>query len=437
METRPPREVAAMSDDGGDRLIRMLYAAAGGERPVVSDGALLERFVAARDEAAFELLVRRHGPMVLGVCERVLRHRQDAEDACQATFLVLAHKAGGVRPREAVGNWLYGVAYRTALKARTAAARRRKRERLAPVAVAPALAAPEPGDDWRPLLDQELQALPDKYRAPVVLCELEGLSRKEVASRLAIPEGTLSSRLATARHLLAKRLARRGLVPAVAAAGAALVPQTAGASWPASLLNSTVQAATLIAGGQMAGRAVSPEVAALTKGVLMNMALVKLRSAAVMACVVAVAAGLGWLTYRGLAAEPPTRVALAPVAPVKGEEARKEDAAIVELQKKKLKAAEDEYAVRIERVKGGVDTTDALLDTSKRWLEAEKEVNDTRDGRLKALRAHLERVTEAEALVRERVQAGAKNSGPADMAKAEFYRYEAEIWLRKAEAEKK
>jgi RNA polymerase sigma factor (sigma-70 family) len=424
-----------MPDDGGDRLIRMLYSAAGGERQVVSDGALLERFIAARDEAAFELIVRRHGPMVLGVCERVLRHRQDAEDASQATFLVLAHKAASVRPREAVGDWLYGVAYRTALKARTAAALRRRRERLAPVPAAPASADSEPGDDWRPLLDRELQALPDKYRAPVVLCELEGLSRKEVASRLAIPEGTLSSRLATARQLLAKRLARRGLAP-MAAAAAALATSTAGASWPTSLLNPTVQAASLIAGGQPAGRAVSAEVAALTRGVLMNMAIAKVRSAVVLAAVLVAAAGAGWLTYPGFAVEPATPTAAAPAAPVK-EEARKEDPVITELQKKKLQAAEKAYEFKLKLVSGGVDAGGDMYVLSKMLLEAEKEVNNTREGHLKALRAHLDRMKQDEELTRQRVEAGTKNYNPVDLGKAEYYRYEAEIWLRKAEAEKK
>jgi RNA polymerase sigma factor (sigma-70 family) len=426
-----------MPDNEGDRLIRLLYHAAGGERPTVSDGALLERFIAARDEAAFELIVRRHGPMVLGVCRRLLRHRQDAEDAFQATFLVLAHKAGSVRPREAVGNWLYGVAYRTALKARTTAARRRRKERLAPVAVAPAVAAEEPADDWRPLLDREVQALPDKYRVPVVLCELDGLPRKDVAVRLAIPEGTLSSRLAAARQILARRLARRGLTLSAVALGAALAQQGAGASVPLPLTNSTVQAAALIAGGQAAGRVVSAEVAALTKGVLMNLALRKLKSAVIIAAALALAAGAGWLTYRGLAAEAPAPAAAAPLPPPK-DEVRKEDPAIVALQKEKLHSVEQLYAIRIQRVRAGTDSRpEDLYAWSKRWLESEQEVNPGRDAHLKALRAHLERMKELEALIRERVEAGVKNFTPADLWAAVYAHQEAEIWLRKAEAEKK
>src|SRR5262245_38426607 len=165
----------------------------------LSDGQLLERFVARHEEAAFEMLVRRHGPMVLGVCRRVLRHVHDAEDAFQATFLVLARKAASIGQRERVGNWLYGVAYRTALEARTLNAQRRANERQ--VGAMPEPVAPEvnAARDWRPLLDRELSQLPAKYREPVVLCELEGGTRRDVARQLRIPEGTLSSRLATAR----------------------------------------------------------------------------------------------------------------------------------------------------------------------------------------------------------------------------------------------
>src|SRR5579872_6354328 len=159
----------------------------------ITDGQLLESFVANHDAAAFETLVRRHGRMVQGVCLRVLRNQHDAEDAFQATFLVLAHKAARVIPREMVGNWLYGVAHTTALRAKAKAAQRLRRERQ----VANMRESNDTGagewDDLQVLLDEELTKLPDKYRLPVVLCDLEGRSRREVASQLKIPEGTLSS----------------------------------------------------------------------------------------------------------------------------------------------------------------------------------------------------------------------------------------------------
>src|SRR5262245_8284246 len=179
-------------------------------RPVAgpTDGELLGHFVARRDGRAFAELLRRHGPMVLSTCRRLLRHEQDAEDAFQATFLVLARKAASVVPREAVGGWLYGVACRTAQAARGRRRRRETREKQ--MGELPERAAPPALDRlWEelvPLLDRELGRLPEKYRLAVVLCELEGRSRKEVARQLGIPEGTLSSRLATARKLLARRL---------------------------------------------------------------------------------------------------------------------------------------------------------------------------------------------------------------------------------------
>ncbi|HJT76585.1 MAG TPA: RNA polymerase sigma factor, partial [Gemmataceae bacterium] len=156
------------------------------------DAQLLESFLARRDEAAFEALLRRHGPMVLGVCHRVLRNRDDAEDAFQATFLVLARKAGAIRSRQLLGSWLYGVAYRTALKARAMTAKRRTKEREAGQMTRPGAPADGVPEELLAALDRELHRLPNKYRAPVVLCELEGKARKEAARLLGLPEGTLS-----------------------------------------------------------------------------------------------------------------------------------------------------------------------------------------------------------------------------------------------------
>jgi len=147
----------------------------------MTDGQLLRSFLSRRDEAAFEALVRRHGPMVRSVCRRVLRNTHDADDAFQAAFLVLLRKAPSLAAREVVGDWLHGVAYRTALKARAAEAHRRTKERqiLRREAI-----EEEARPDWHALLDQELGQLPEKYRVPVVLCDLEGRTRKEAARQL-------------------------------------------------------------------------------------------------------------------------------------------------------------------------------------------------------------------------------------------------------------
>jgi RNA polymerase sigma factor (sigma-70 family) len=159
----------------GHALDRLRTAAAAHEAAGLSDAQLLQRYVARRDEAAFESLVRRHGPMVLGVCRRVLGHLQDAEDAFQATFLVLVKKAASVRPPGRVGHWLYGVACRAAQKARVASVRRRAREarvRQVPEVPEPATVAEGLWQDVLPLLDRELGRLPQKYRLPLVLCDL-------------------------------------------------------------------------------------------------------------------------------------------------------------------------------------------------------------------------------------------------------------------------
>jgi RNA polymerase sigma factor (sigma-70 family) len=259
------------------------------------DAALLEGFLARRDEAAFETLVRRHGPMVLGVCRRVLRNDADAEDAFQATFLVLACKGASVLRRGVLGNWLYGVAHRTALEARRAAARRRAKE--ASVMHRPSTAQ-QAEDELREVLDQELAALPEKYRAALVLCDLEGKSRKEVAEELGLPEGTVASRVARARSLLAKRLVKYGLAPSASVLATAL--GHAIAAVPAPLVSATVRTAVLVAAGQTA--ALAMPAAALMKGVIQTMYLTKLKvlTAALM---VAVTFGAGGLVYRAARAE--------------------------------------------------------------------------------------------------------------------------------------
>jgi RNA polymerase sigma factor (sigma-70 family) len=257
----------------------------------LTDGQLLECYVARRDEDALEALVRRHGPMVLGVCRRVLGHHHDAEDAFQATFLVLVRKASTVRPREQVGNWLYGVACQTARKARAAAARRRARERQVPD-MPESEAPPDPANDLPALLDQELSGLPDRYRVPIVMCDLEGKTRKEAALQLGWPEGTVHGRLARGRALLARRLAARGVVVAGGSLAAALAPGLTSAAMPATLVTSTIQTATLFAAGQAAAGVASVNAAALAEGVIKAMLVTKLKIATAVVVVLGVV-GLG------------------------------------------------------------------------------------------------------------------------------------------------
>ncbi len=263
-----------------------------------TDGQLLEGFITRRDEAAFAALVRRHGPMVQGVCRRVVGDHHDADDAFQATFFVLARKADDIRPRDMVGNFLYGVAYRTALKARAVRLRRRAIEKQVEDMPQPMVAEQDVWLDLQPLLDQELNKLPDVYRTPVVLCDVEGRSRKDVARQLGVPEGTLSSRLNRGRRMLAKRLGRRGVTLSSVALGAALTAHAAAAAVPAGLAAATTKTAVLLAAG--AG-VVPASVAALMDAALKSLLLNKV--AALASLIVAVVLGTGVLTTRAPAPE--------------------------------------------------------------------------------------------------------------------------------------
>ncbi len=258
----------------------------------LTDGHLLGSFIEGRDEAAFAALVHRHGPMVWGVCRRLLDHHH-AEDAFQAAFLVLARKASSVVPREMLANWLYGVAHQAALQARRTVARRGARERqVTQMPEPPAATERDCWDDLRPLLDQELSRLPDKYRAIIVLSDLEGKTRSESARQLGLPEGTVASRLTRARAMLAKRLARRGVTLSGGALAVVLSQKAASAGVPSSAISSTIKAASFVAAGQGAGP-ISVKVAALTQGVLKTMLLKRLKSVMAVALAAAALAGVG------------------------------------------------------------------------------------------------------------------------------------------------
>jgi RNA polymerase sigma factor (sigma-70 family) len=276
------------------------------DRAGTTDAELLGRYARTRDEAAFEALVRRHGPMVLGVCRRVLANEADAEDAFQATFLVLVRKAGSVRPGGLVGSWLYGVARTTALKARAMNGRRRLKEREA--ASRPRLERPpEAWEELQGFLDAALARLPEKYRVPVVLCELEGRPIKEAARQLGWPQGTVASRLARARGLLAKQLTRDGVALSGAALGAAFGRAAAPAGGLGSLVATTARAASYFAtGGGPGPGSSSAKVATLTEGVLKSMLLTRLKCAIAVVLVIGAATlGAGALLSRGRATEPP------------------------------------------------------------------------------------------------------------------------------------
>jgi RNA polymerase sigma factor (sigma-70 family) len=287
-------------------VLRYIRKVAAAQYPLnLADQELLERFTGRSDEAAFAALVHRHGPMVLHLCRRVLRNNEAAEDAFQATFLVFCQKAASLRMQESVGGWLHSVAYRIAQKARIAAARRRKHEgRLSERQVTNPLVELTLREAHE-ILDQELVRLPEKFRVPLVLCYLEGLTKDEAAQQLGWPASTVKSRLEQARERLRGRLTSRGLALSGALVASLFHEATASAAVPPVLLDSTIKAASLFAAGQAVSSVVSTKVTALSEGVLKTMSLTKLKIAiAVTLLGVGLSTTVG-VTYRAWAAEQP------------------------------------------------------------------------------------------------------------------------------------
>lgn len=270
-----------MSTEPLRRLLGFVRRAADGSGPA-SDLQLLARFASHADADAFELLVWRHGAMVAGTCRRILGDAHAAEDACQATFLALARAAKSIRDNGSVAGWLHRVARRVAIRARSSEARRRDHERRFPPA-----AAIEPGmpnGDLRTVLDEELDRLPQRFRQPVVLCYLEGMSTSDAARQLGCPRGTVLSRLAAARAKLQARLVRRGVVPVTAGFTAlAIANETS-----AAMIGRAVQAA-------MSGAA-TPHVIELCEGVLKAMTVTKIKIATALILTAGViGGGAGWV----------------------------------------------------------------------------------------------------------------------------------------------
>jgi RNA polymerase sigma factor (sigma-70 family) len=266
------------------------------------DRQLLERFVRHNDEAAFAALLRRHGPMVLHVCRRVLGRIHDAEDVFQATFLLLARKARAIRQRDSVGSFLHGVAYRLAVRAGEQARRRQTYERRAADRSRPAPSFEAAWRELRAVLDEELQRLPARYREVLVLCYLEGQTQEEAARRLGCPLGTVRSRVARARELLQERLARRGLALSGALLATTLVANAAPAAVPPALLRPTLKAALAFASGQAAGEGLSTPAVLIAEGGLQAMFAGRLKlvlTVALTATALAVGAGAlalpGWV----------------------------------------------------------------------------------------------------------------------------------------------
>jgi RNA polymerase sigma factor (sigma-70 family) len=288
-----------------------------GQSGGLSDGQLVERFVTQRDETAFEILFQRHAPLVLHVCRGILRHPQDAEDAFQATFLVLVRKAQAISRRESVASWLYGVAFRIAVRAKAEILRRGGQE-IERVEMIPAPSAPV-GDDpeVRMLVHEEVDRLPEKYRLPVLLCYLNGKTREEAARELGWTPGAVKGRLERARELLRGRLIRRGLPCSVGSLAVMLSADGALGTVPAGLVAATRQAAWWYARGNAeAAGLISARTSALAEGMVRSMFWTKVKTTMGVLLALAVAgAGAGLLMYpmlpagSGIQSEPVTRQA--------------------------------------------------------------------------------------------------------------------------------
>jgi RND family efflux transporter MFP subunit len=286
-------------------VVRYLHAVAGPDSSVgPTDGQLLERYVSQRDEAAFELLLWRHGTMVLNVCRRVLEDPHDAEDAFQATFLAFVRKARSIVRSQAVAGWLYRVAYRVAVEARSKTQKSRRRETTGVEELA---LEPTPEADWRelrPILDEELNRLPERLRLPLVLCYLEGKTNEEVARQLGCPPGTIFSRLARGREMLRRRLTCRGLVLSTAGLTILLTQNAASATASALLISPTFKAALLFASARSAAGTASARVIELAEGVLRAMYMTKLKLVTALFLVIGVLLAAGIVTRHALEAAP-------------------------------------------------------------------------------------------------------------------------------------
>ncbi len=425
------------------RLREAVLLRDGGER---TDGQLLECFVSRGEGAALEALVHRHAPMVWGVCRRLLPHHE-AEDAFQTTFLVLVRKAGSVLPREMVGNWLYGVAHRTALKARATAAKQQTREKQVTALPERGVEPQEPSRDLQLVLDQELSRLPDKYRAAIVLCDLEDKTRTEAARQLGVPEGTLAARVARARKLLAKRLARHGLaVPAGTFAGG-LSQQAARGSVSPSVLSSTMKVVSVVGAGQaLPAGLISAKVAALAEGVMRGMMLTKIKSVVLVAvsalCLCGITGAVVGLAQDGKEAgkkpagegQPEGKQAAKPAGDAKAAEDMKANL------EARVALAEKCYEAAFENLKRTKRFGNVLLPQanpedaytwSVRWLQSERDRSPKRADQIAALEAHLERMQNLE----KALEPLSRDLLPRSAALgAEWYLREAELWLAQAQA---
>ena len=414
--------------DPSARTVSRLGKLLAGDGPdPLPDAELLRRYAAVRDEAAFAGLVRRHGPLVFGVCRRVLSHQQDAEDAFQATFLVLARKAGGVRG-DTLSRWLYGVARRVANKALS----RREKQTPEPAHLDFLAADPDrPPLDWLPLLDAALRRLPDRHRWPIVLCDLQGRTRAEAAAELGIGEGTLSSRLARAREKLRTKLGRLGVSLSAAGLAADLTDSAAG-TVPPTLIETTLAAGSSAAAARD-----------LAEGVMRGMALLTLTKYSTVTLGL-LAAGVVLVPWAGAEQQPAAKetpkTEAKPASPskAKAEEkpASKDSPAyrVRLLQEERAQALRTQFEGQFERVKIGKDPLLVLLDCRRELWEVETALAADHADKLKAAEGCIRDLTVIEEQLVQLRDAGLQTKEGVSQGRAA--RLKAEIELEKLKAQK-
>jgi RNA polymerase sigma factor (sigma-70 family) len=424
--------VADQRNQSAHRYLRVLFDA--GTVAGLTDGQLSERFAAQSGETselAFATLVERHGPMVLRVCRAILRHEHEAEDAFQATFLVLVRKAGSLWVRDSLGPGLYRVAYRIAVRAKIGSGRRKAAEREV-AEMASDRYSGEERSGLGPALYEEIDRLPDRYRIPVVLCDLEGRSYEAAARHVGCPVGTLKSRLARGRQRLRERLAHRGLISA-GVLGTVLFSDAAQATVPTALAELTAQAAIRFAmGPSLTAEAVSLSATILAKGILREMIMTRLSCVGMTLAAFTVATAAGVLTFRASASQDkvlPTRQPSQPDGRVASAAAPARSRA--ELLSAQLRVCQKAYEQSLI-VRNGKDDVEKIHLWSQRVMQAQiatavgSYVADpkARAVYVAAAKAHLDRMTRLEEQIRQFVEQGM--DVPLNASTAEYYRIEAE-----------
>ena len=436
-----------MSEGHRSTLLAYLRRLGGAAAMDGSDAELLERFATQRDETAFEALLRRHGPLVWSVCRRVLAEEHAAEDAFQATFLVLVHEARSVSKKASIRSWLHGVALRVALRARQQENLRRRREQQTPSRPPDDAADEAIGQDVRPILDEEIQRLPEKYRLPIILCYLEGQTNDEAAKMLNCPRGTIATRLARARERLRSRLLRRGLRLSSATLAVLLSDNAMSAAIPPLLVGQTAKVV-------LSGTA-SASITTLMEGVLHAMFVNKIKASLAVVLMVAALGGAGVGSYY-LRAQLPGDKRVAPderleklledwKKPLKRPEEAARDKKPTPMTKERFQKllkerrdmAEEVWKIRYALYKDGSNepgtnaptTLRMLLDASKQLMKAELELSKNKAERLEARKKHLKWAKETTNITEAHYRVGRVSR--ASFASALYEQLDAEIELER------